>query len=176
MKRKIIYCIATLLIAIGAFLFLPKGSEDDPSSENKPDSIVQGKSGEEVIAIEKNSGRELANIQSNEFQQIFERFKNAKVTAGGPSRTVIYITYVDEKLADDIGLDRHEQAEMEKIIDYYKEEMDQININNAKVSTLSDNKFLIEIPKVEEQGLEIRNKLTGRSVNRVIFNFDWKKR
>ena len=156
--------MVTLLVAILAFLFFPKGSVDDPSSEEKPNSIVQGKSDEEAIAIEKNSGRELANATSSASQQIIERFKNAKVTVGGPPKWEIY---VNQKMADEIGLDQHEKAEVERIIDYYKREMDQITLNNATVSTLSDNKFVIKISKVEEQGREVSNLLFNEMLTAI---------
>ncbi len=156
MKRIIIYCIATLLIAIGAFLFFPKSSEVDPSSEDKSNSIVQGKFDEEAIAIEKNSNSVLANATASvaETPEVIDLSDKVKSKVGGLPRWKIY---VDEEMANEIGLDRREKAEVERIIDYYKKEMDQINLNNATVSTLSDNKFVIKIAKAGKQGIEVSN-------------------
>ena len=81
---------------------------------------------------------------------------NGNVKEGGSPRWTIY---VDEEMADEIGLNQNERKEVERIIDHYKKQMDQINLNNATVSALSDNKFVIKISKAEEQGREVTNLL-----------------
>ena len=171
---------------IGSSMLLPNSAETDGSETSqyleimaKLDEYDRGD-----ISIEDISSRELAIVASYQFEfatveralvgilagiksisflQLFNPLNylmGVEITVRtGPRRPSKHITYVDEVLADEIGLDQHEIPEVERIIDYYKIELDQINLNNATVSTLGDNKFVIEIPETREQGAEVRNKL-----------------
>lgn len=66
------------------------------------------------------------------------------------------VRYVSEETAAELGLSSHQVDEFQKVVNYYRQQMDQHIIDNSTIEVLGDKHHKISIP-IMENGSEIRD-------------------